>query len=280
MKNNILKQLKEFYPNSKIGDINEIRYKDGIFVGRVEIDNKNLVVKYFEKIEHAIEIANYKLLQTLGVLTPKIFFSSDNLLVMENINFNPNYHLATAEDLKNKEVITSLARWYKTLHQAGKKIDVSSLYSELDFITIENLKMLQNILPNCENLELMIDNFDKIKNKIDSLPVTITYNDFAEENMIAGKNIAMMYDHNKMGKGLAYFDIQNVSFMLDDDIKRTFLNEYGPIPEIEKLAYELLIPFITLIMASQMPKFPNWALPYKTKAYTSEIKSALLKFIS
>lgn len=280
MKNEIIKQLKGFYPNSKISEINEIRYKDGIFVGSVQIDTQELVVKFFEKVEHAVEIANYKLLQTFGVPTPVIYHTSENLLIMENLNFNSNYHLATAEDLKNRDVIINLAKWYKTLHNAGKKIDISNFYSELDFITKENLQTLQSILPKCENLVLMLANFEKLERKIKSLPLTITYNDFAEENMIAGKNIAMMYDHNKMGKGLAYFDIQNVCFMLDENMKKAFCDEYGKIPEIEKVAYDLLIPFITLIMANKMPKFPNWALPYKTKVFSPEIKNLLLKFIA
>ena len=280
MKNNILKQLKEFYPNTNISDISEIRYKDAIFVGSVEIDNQKLVVKYFENPQHAVEIDNYKLLEKLNVPTPKIFHSSQNLLVMENLNFNPNYHLATNDDLKNLDTITALAKWYKTLHTKGKTIDVTNFYSELDFITKENLENLKAILPNCENLELMLKNIEKLLRKIKSLPLTITYNDFAEENMIAGENFAMMYDHNKMGKGLAYFDIQNVCFMLDENMKKAFNEEYGEIPEIEKLAYDLLIPFITLIMASKMPQFPRWATPYITKAYDVEIKKLIMKFIS
>ena len=280
MKNNILKQLNEFYPNSNIGDINEIRYKDGIFVGSVEIGNQKLVVKYFENPQHAVEIDNYKLLKKLGVPTPKIFYSSQNLLVMENLNFSPNYHLATAEDLKKLGTITALAKWYKTLHTQGKKVDITNFYSELDFITKENLENLKAILQNSENLDLMLDNYEQIKTKINTLPLTITYNDFAEENMIAGKNFAMMYDHNKMGKGLAYFDIQNVCFMLDEDMKKAFKEEYGEIPEIEKIAYEFLIPFITLIMASKMPKFPGWANPYILKAQSPEIKELLFEFLA
>lgn len=280
MKNRILVQLKEFYKNSNISQIIEIRFKDGIFVGSVKIDDQELVVKFFEKREHAVEIANYKLLQNLGVQVPKIFYASENLLVMENINFNASYHLASAEDLKNSGVIKSLAYWYKTLHNAGKTVDVSNLYSELDFITKENLVALQEILPNCQNLDLMLENFEKLEKKIKSLPLTITYNDFAEENMIAGENFAMMYDHNKMGRGLAYFDIQNVCFMLDDDMKNVFQKAYGDVAEVEKVAYELLIPFITLIMASKMPKFPNWATPYKTKAHSPELSNLLAKFLS
>lgn len=280
MKNNILKQLNEFYPNSNIGNINEIRYKDGIFVGSVEIGNQKLVVKYFENPQHAVEIDNYKLLEKLGVPTPKIFYSSQNLLVMENLNFCPNYHLATAEDLKNLGTITALAKWYKTLHTQGKKVDITNFYSELDFITKENLENLKAILQNSENLDLMLDNYEQIKNKINTLPLTITYNDFAEENMIAGKNFAMMYDHNKMGKGLAYFDIQNVCFMLDEDMKKAFKEEYGEIPEIEKIAYDFLIPFITLIMASKMPKFPGWANPYILKAQSPETKDLLFAFLA
>lgn len=280
MKNKILEQLKGFYPNSEIKDIAEIRCKDGIFVGSVQVSNQELVVKYFDKIEHAVEIANYKLLQELGVPTPKIYNASQNLLVMENLNHNPNYHLAKAEDLKKKSVIIALAKWYKTLHKVGNKANISNFYSELDFITKENLLALRTILPNCKNLNLMIENFEKMQNKIKSLPLTITYNDFAEENMIAGEDFAMMYDHNKMGKGLRYFDIQNVCFMLDEEMKTAFKEEYGEVSELEKLTYDLLIPFITLIMANKMPKFPSWAQPYITKAYSPEIKNLLLQFIA
>ena len=280
MKNSILKQLEEFYPNKDIKNLNEIRYKDGIFVGSVEILDQKLVVKYFENPQHAVEIKYYKLLNFLGVPTPKFYYASNNLLVMENLNFNTSYHLATADDLKNKNTITALARWYKTLHTQGEMLDLTNFYSELDFITKENLESLKAILQNSENLDLMLDNYEQIKNKINTLPLTITYNDFAEENMIAGENFAMMYDHNKMGKGLRFFDIQNVCFMLDDDMKKAFCDEYGEVPEIEKVAYNLLIPFITLIMASKMPKFPGWANPYILKAQSPEIKELLFTFLA
>ena len=239
MKDKITKQLKEFYPNARVSEIKEIRYKDGIFVGQVDINNKNVIVKFFEKHEHAIEIENYALLNKLNVPTPIIFNTSKNLIVMENLNLNPNYHLATEKDLQNEKTIKNLARWYKKLHNAGKQINLDNFYSELDFINKENLTNLISIIPDCKNLELMINNIDAIENKIKSLNLTITYNDFDRENMIAGDELSMMYDHNKLGKGLAYFDIKNVCFMLSPEMQKAFIEEYGNVNEIEKIARNL-----------------------------------------
>jgi len=279
MKNKIYEQLKHFYPNTQISDINEIRYKDGIFVGTVRIDGKGVVVKYFENKEQAVEIANYKLLQKIKVPTPIIYHTSNDLIVMENINYNDNYHLANDMDLQNEDVIKCLANWYKSLHALGKSIDKTNFYSELDFIKKENLQKLKAILPDCESLELIIDNYENVSNKLQNLSLTITYNDFAVENMIVGKDIAMMYDHNKMGKGLSYFDIQNVCCMLNESMRDVFIKQYGKIPAIEKVVYDVLNPFITLIIASQRPIFPNWALHSKDEVYSQEFKNLLLDFI-
>ena len=280
MKNKIMQELEKMFEDADFGKLLEIRFKAGIFVGRISINGKNYIVKYFENANDAVEIEYYSLLKNLNVQTPEIIQSTKNLMVMEDIDENPNYHLATAEDLKNERTMRSLARWYKNLHENGKNIDVKGFYSELDYINKKDLEALKPILPECENLEMLIENIDKINDKINSLNLTLTYNDFAEENMIAGNDFAMMFDFNKMGRGLAYFDIQNVCFMLDENIKAAFVEEYGLIPEEEKTAYDLLVPFITLVMASKMPNFPNWAVPYKTKAYETSVKENILRFLA
>lgn len=279
MKGKIIQELRELFKNENVGEFSEIRFKAGVFVGRFSINNRNYIVKYFENENDAVEIKYYDILYNLNIPTPLILKSTKNMMVMEDINENPNYHLATTEDLKNENTMRSLARWYKDLHEKGKKIDVKAFYSELDFINKADLENLETILPDCENLQLLIENINKVHSKINSLKLTLTYNDFAEENMIAGENFAMMFDFNKMGRGLAYFDIQNVCFMLDEDIKKAFVEEYGNIQEEEKIAYDLLVPFITLVMASKMPNFPNWATPFKTKAYDESVKDNILKFI-
>ena len=278
MKDKIKQEIRTLFKNATIGEIAEIRNKAGVFVGRIVINNKNFIIKHFENSNDAVEINYYKLLKSLEIPTPKIFNNTENLMVMEDIDENENYHLATTEDLKDENTMRALARWYKNLHKKGEKIDVSEFYSELDFINKKDLEGLRPILQDCENLDFMLENLDKINNKINSLALTLTYNDFAEENMIAG-NPTMMFDFNKMGRGLAYFDIQNVCFMLEENVKKAFIEEYGEVREEEKIAYDVLVPFITLVMANKMPTFPNWAKPYLIKVNDSSLKEKLLRFL-
>ena len=89
MKNKIMQELEKMFKDANFGKLLEIRFKAGIFVGRISINGKNHIVKYFENVNDAVEIEYYSLLKSLNVKTPEIIQSTKNLIVMEDIDENP-----------------------------------------------------------------------------------------------------------------------------------------------------------------------------------------------
>lgn len=272
----IQKQEIEKVLNCKIKNIEVIREKDGVFVARLFYGDKTCVLKHFQNEKYIREIEMYKLIKSLGIKTLDIIYFGTDYILMEDLNASKNYRLATEEDLKNPVVISNLAKWYKDLHAKGHDCNLSDLYYENDIITIENIKHLDNILSQGD-IEFLLQNFDnfmKLKNK---LIYTLTYNDFAVENLIVGENIAFMYDYNFLGKGFVYADLQNVMSMLDDENKQKFLQVYDikNISDIEKYAYKVLQTISSFIRAAQREKFPKWAERLLEKIKSDKFKSVV-----
>ena len=255
------KQEIEKMLNRSIQRIEQIRNKDGVVVLRLFADNESFVLQLFENKEHAREINIYKLFNKLGIRTLKIIELGSNYILMEDLNNSHDYHLALPEDLKNNEYIKNLALWYKQLHSKGASVDLGDLYCENDLITKENIQTLTKFLPQ-KYIDLIFSYWNCIEKAINSLDYTLTYNDFATENLIVGKDCAFMFDYNFVGKGYIYSDISNVLCMLDEERKQVFQQAYGKSLadfSFEKDACNILSVLVSLIIASKREKFPNWA---------------------
>lgn len=248
---NILKQ--------EISKIELIREKDGVNVSRVFYGNHSYILKYFENKDYLREIEMYKFIKKLQIKTLNIISFGERFLLMEDLNFSPDYRLANEKDLENEDVLKYLADWYKTLHTKGKTVDLSNFYDENDVITEENIKQLKSKLEQ-KNLDFILNNLSNIKKLYCKLSKTIVYNDFSIENMVVGEKIVFMYDYNFLGKGYAYSDIQNVLTMLGKEQKQIFLKFYDSnFSEFEKFAYSILQPLASLCIAIKRNEFPQWA---------------------
>jgi len=119
------------------------------------------------------------------------------------------------------------------------------------------------------------ERFVDVRRLIDSLPRTLTYNDFYWTNLVVSGDYtsAMMLDFNLLGKGYAFADIRNVISSLNADANEAFLSEYGTngIGENERLADAVLSPLTTLFLACEREAFPRWA-----NASLEELKSGAL----
>jgi len=92
-----------------------IRDKDGVSVWRVTADANSYVMKCFDKPEYRREIANYQILNSIGVPTLRVIAHSDCSIVSEDI-MRSAYRLSTQEDMNDPDVAEKIAMWYKTLH--------------------------------------------------------------------------------------------------------------------------------------------------------------------
>ena len=273
------KQFLEKLLNKDILKIEEIRNKDGISVVRIICDKNNYVLKYFENLDYAREIGIYKLLKKLKIRTLLIKQFGPNYILMEDVNASKDLRLAVQDDLNDDMVLKNLAEWYKTLHEKGKEIDLNDFYCEYDLINKKSLKSLSNILSE-GTVQFLIDNIETIYNLKNNLKYTLTYNDFAPENLIVGKNCAFMYDYNFVGKGYAFEDLQNVLAMLTPNKQKVFLKYYGTIKQTkkEKGIQKILTSLSTLILANKRKEFPSWGTRSLNYVKSKEFKNNIISY--
>ena len=256
------KQLEQL--NIPFTRIEHIRSKDGVTVARV-FSERSCILKYFEKKEYAREIENYRILETLGVPTLKVIAASDCTILLEDVTDSPVFRLGREQDLDDPQIAVQLAGWYKTLHRKGREFVKScgtGFYSETDCITSENLTFIKSVTKtgHFSVWRLVEENFSLLKQKIDALNDTLTYNDFYFTNLISAKDksSAFMFDYNLLGRGYAYSDLRNVCWSLGNNAKQAFLKEYGAFDPVEKAADEVISPIVTLYSACRRSSFPDW----------------------
>lgn len=221
------------------------------------------VVKHFSKPENRREIENYRILQSLGIPTPRIIVWGEKTLLMEDLSIGA-YRLATKKDVNDPAVGALVAAWYRLLHENGREYaQTHELYDESEYITPENLALIGEKTGAKEYpiWPVLMERLPRIKEAAMALPRTLTYNDFFYGNMALArdKSAALVFDYDLLGKGYVYGDIRNVCSSLGEKAKKTFLAAYGPFDEsgiaIDKIVSEL----VSLHAACGKEKFPSWA---------------------
>ncbi len=257
------KELSHF--GAHFNEIQELQAKDGVFVYRVKGEIP-CVLKCFEKDEHKREIKNYHLLQFLGIKTIKVIDNSQNAFLMEDITASPTYRLATRVDMDDPDIMRALAKWYRKLHIKGRaymRDYPTELFCETDDITLENIRMVKEKTQTANEpvWALLEDNFSKLRELIDNMPKTLTYNDFYYTNMIVAKDHceAFMFDYNLLGMGFACADLVNVTYEISEPAKSAFLAEYGEYDLKEMSLVKITGTLFALITACRRSVFPDWA---------------------
>lgn len=250
----------------KYSVLTEIRSKDGISIFHVTCDDKSYILKYFANEADRREINNYQILTDLGLPTIQVMGTTECALLMEDIRQSKIYRLGVAEDLGDTAVATCIAKWYKLLHSRGKAFvakHASMLYDETDVITKENINFIKSkMAKECNPVwNILLDNYEVVKKRINQLPKTLTYNDFYYTNLIVSKDksTAFMFDYNLLGKGYIYSDLRNVCSSLHENVKTTFLKEYGEFDRSERDVDDIASVLITLYFAFKRDVFPKWA---------------------
>lgn len=96
--------------NFAFNNLSLIRDKDSVSVWRVTSDTDSYVMKCFDKPEYRREIANYRLLNSLGIPTLKILAYTDCSLLMEDIERSA-YRLGTPDDMSDPNIAAKIALW-------------------------------------------------------------------------------------------------------------------------------------------------------------------------
>jgi len=239
-----------------------LRHKkqDGVSTWRV----KNCcIAKHFAKPDNRREIENYRILQSLGIPTPRLIAQGEKTLLMEDLSAGA-YRLAKKKDMDHPAIAVLVAAWYRKLHENGREYaQTHELYDECDHITPENLAMIGEKTGAKEYpiWPVLTERLPQIKAAAMALPRTLTYNDFNYTNFAVarGKSAALVFDYDLLGKGYVYADIRNVCSSLGKKAKEAFLVAYGPFDESEIAVDKIASVLFTLAAACQQEKFPRWA---------------------
>lgn len=242
-----------------------LQHKDGILTARVRTGERSCVVKHYEKLEYAREIGNYRLLSALNVPTLRAMDAADRSIVLEDIACSAHWRLGRGGDLSDPCTAAAIARWYRKLHDAGRRVDTSGMYDESDLFTPENIRLLPQATgtQGHEAWRMLERHYDTIRRKLDGLQKTITYNDFYWTNLAVSKDgaEALMFDYNLLGRGYARADLRNVTASMSREAAAAFLAEYGEFDPSEQAVDDVVSIIVTLHLASKRDAFPNWAMP-------------------
>ena len=251
--------------NIAFNNLSLIRDKDGVSVWRVTAETNSYVMKCFDKPEYRREIANYQILNSLGVPTLKMIAHTDCSFVMEDIERSA-YRLGTQEDMNNPNIAEKIALWYKTLHQNGRDyVNTHDFLDEYDSITLDNLRLIQEKTgtSGLRVWQVIEKHFEQIRSAVMSLPRTLVYTDFYYTNLAVARDgsSALMFDYNFFYKSYIYSDIRNVCWSLGSfDAKAAFRDNYGEFDKREIVVDDAVSVLSSLYIACSRNKvFPAWA---------------------
>jgi hypothetical protein len=268
-------------------DLSLLRAKAGVYVYRCTYGGAPAIVKYFERESDRREILNYRLLMKSRIPTMRVLAFGKASLVMEDGATSADWRLGTAEDMRDPEVAVSLARWYFDLHERGSRIpELDTLYCEYDGVTEEKLKALCDRLPGAaDTFSFILVRYRKLRELIDSVRCTLTYNDFHWTNCLVRKDkqAALMFDYQLLGRGYRYADLRNVAALLSRDAYKAFADEYARLYVLEhgrrrtdeeskeRTIYNVAAVLFELVSAYELERFPSWAIEAKARALSGRL---------
>jgi len=246
-------------------EITRLQHKkrEGTSTWRIQAGKASYIVKHFAKPENRREIENYRILQSLGIPTPRVIAWGNKTLLMEDLSVGA-YRLATKKDMNDPAVGTLVAAWYRKLHENGRAYaQTHELYDESEHISPENLALIGE-KTGAKDLPIwpaLMEALPRIREAALFLPRTLTYNDFFYGNLALArdKSAALVFDYDLLGKGYIYGDIRNVCCSLGEKAKVTFLAAYGPFDESEIAIDNIVSVLVTLAAACQKKNPPAWA---------------------
>lgn len=264
--------------------ISLIRNKDGVSVWRVTADKGSYVMKCFDKPEYRREIANYRLLISLGIPTLRVIAQTDCSIVIEDIEFSA-YRLGTAEDINDPNIAEKISLWYKLLHRNGREYaDTHDFIDEYDSLTLDNVRLIQEKTGTrgLRVWEVIEEHFEQIRSAVMSLPRTLVYSDFHYTNLAVARDgtSALVFDYNFLFKSYVYSDIRNVCCSLgNDEARAVFLYAYGEFDEYEVIVDDVASVLSALLIACKHRVFPDWAYGLAEKVKDGRLLTAVERFL-
>lgn len=218
-----------------------IRRKHGSALYRLWHGDRSFILKWFAGPGPSKEVRSYALLQEHGVPTLPVHGRTQNALLLEDLTASPTWRLAEEQDVTRRRTGTAIARWYRLLHEAGRRILTNSdgapefLAREADSLSpavvvsiVEKLGLRGNRV-----WKLAADHVEPLKQAMRAMSETLNYNDFHWSNLALsrgrGRSLnAIVFDHHLLGIGMAYSDCRNVVGSLGEECPTGVLGVVRP----------------------------------------------------
>lgn len=271
--------------------IDLISERHGHAVWRVLAAERSYVLKWLGPGPGRVEVEGYRLLQDLSVPTLPFYGSSDEALLLEDLDRSREWRLADPSDLTVAEVGRAVAGWYRVFHDAGEAFLSDGnrpgfLTMESDVLDPETVIAAGRALrlSGLSVWELAADQVELLKAAVERLSLTLNYNDFYWTNLAlsrprGGELEALVFDYHLLGVGMRYSDVRNVLSRLTGRAAGAFREAYGPIDPREKVVDRPLATLHSLAMAAQMTDFPRWARSSRERVIRGDLEKDLMEAI-
>jgi hypothetical protein len=261
--------------------IDTLSERHGHGIWRIVTAQRTAVLKWMPEDAARVEIPGYRLLQTLEVPTLPLYGHTPQALLMEDLTRSPTWRLATEADAARPEVGRAVAHWYRTFHQAGETLLAQRdppgfLARESDALTPASIRTTAQTL-NLAHLpvwDLAVDHVAQLKAAVETLGVTLNYNDFHWTNLAlsretdgpTGKRHAIVFDYHLLGIGMRASDCRNAAGGLAGEAVSAFWSVYGEVDSREEVLDRPLATLYGLHAAARLPHFPRWAASSRDRA--------------
>ena len=253
-----------------LGKVEPIRRKHDNHIFRIGIERSSYILKISGDPGASREVRIYALLKELGVPTLCVIASTNNAILLEDLEVSKHHRLASEEDVGRGEVGAALAEWYRALHVGDSGLwkdrpSSSLLRREHDALTADSILELATRVrgPDRSGWTFLADNIDRIKNAAIGCGETLTHSDFHWTNLAisrGGNRIrAVVFDYHLLGLGLRYSDYRNVTGSLGPEAAAAFRTAYGETDPMEKVLDDVMAPLCALIEAFRRRRLPAWA---------------------
>ena len=273
---------------ASIATMRLIHQEHGNRLYRAKCGRRSLVIKWFADPAESVEMRSYALLGKLGVPTLPVHGQTEEAIVLEDLAASPTWRLAAEVDCGRSDVGRAVARWYRALHAAGRRM-LADPSAAPDFLGREDDALnAAAVLGIGEKLgladgplwRLCAQHIEPLKRAIRAQAATLNYNDFHWSNLAltlpkVTPLRAVVFDYHLLGIGMAYSDCRNVLGCLGGRAASAFREAYGPSDEREALLDEPVALLVALRQALRRPKRPKWADVLVQKATGGELERSL-----
>lgn len=228
---------------------------DEVWTLKCYCKNKEYIIRFYNSLDGDKIASKYLVMEKFGIDNINHIVENNMVIFEQN---EDEYREVFENDLKDENVIKSLANWYKRLHS----IENFGLKADDNFTKENILEISENFgLKKNESLVYIYNNFDNIKLKLSRLDKVVVLDCFSLEHLrISGFSksvIVSNFDCLKIGN--RYKDLRLIFNCLDEKSKNIFLSVYGKINEEEILLDRVYNVVVTLYLATREKEFPDWA---------------------